>query len=67
MGRPTNLPEPWLALACVLRGAGNLYREMARLGIPERSAKRVCRGTGYVTWDEARALIALFRDNGLEP
>lgn len=66
MARPTNLPEPWRSLAEKLGGAGHLYTALLdRAGIPERTAKRVCRGTGLLTYAQWCDLEILFREHGL--
>ena len=65
MARPTNLAEPWLSLAKKLGGAGKLYAALASIGVPERSAKRVCRGTGELAWGQWLAVVQLFEGNGV--
>jgi len=62
MSRATTIPEPWLALAEKLGGAGNLYTEMqARLQVSESTAKRLCQDAAPLyrwQWEAVRALFA---------
>ena len=68
MSRPTTLQHPWLPLAINLGGPAELYALMqADLGISEATAKRICRGTGTLTYGQWRIVDAIFRVHGLEP
>jgi len=63
MGRPTNLPDPWLSLSEKLGGAGHLYEAMAP--IPLTTAKRVCRGTGLLNFNQWMIILNLFKVHGI--
>lgn len=66
MARPTTIPEPWFSLAAKLGGAGELYAVMqARLGISERTARRICQGTGTLNFDQCVGILELFEDQGI--
>lgn len=61
MARPTTLIEPWRSLADRLGGAGALYAVlMETLGCSEPTAKRICKGTGQLTYAEWCKLDTLF-------
>jgi len=66
MGRPTTIPDPWLSLAAQLGGAGQLYAVLqARLGISERTARRICQGTGTLNFDQWVGILELFKEHGI--
>ena len=68
MSRPTTLQPPWLPLAIRQGGPNGLYTLMRlMLGISEATAKRICRGTGTLTYSQWRIVDAIFRAHGLEP
>jgi hypothetical protein len=63
MSRSTNLLEPWRALADKLGGAGQLYAALQP--IPLSTAKRICRGTGQLNFNEWMIILNLFKDHGI--
>lgn len=68
MGRPMTLMEPWRSLAGPdhLGSAGALYAVlMVELGCSEPTAKRICKGTGQLTYAEWCKLDALFQRHNL--
>jgi hypothetical protein len=68
MSRPTTLQPPWLPLAIKLGGPAGLYVLLqTEMGISEATAKRLCRGTGTLTYSQWRIVDAIFRDRKLEP
>jgi len=68
MVRPTTLQTPWLPLAIKMGGPAELYALLQiELGISEATAKRVCRGTGTLTYNQWRIVDAIFWAHGLEP
>ena len=68
MSRPTTLQPPWLPLAIKLGEPAKLYTLLqTELGISEATAKRICRGTGTLTYSQWRIVDAIFRAHGLEP
>lgn len=66
MVRPTTLTDPWLSLADKLGGAGALYAMLqCELGCSLPTAKRICYGTGQLTYSEWCKLDKLFKKYGL--
>lgn len=66
MARPTTLIEPWRSLADQLGSAGALYALlMDTWGCSEPTAKRICKGTGQLTYAEWCKLDALFAKHNL--
>ncbi len=66
MSRPTTLIDPWRSLADKLGSAGALYDLLIEtLGCSEPTAKRICKGTGQLTYAEWRKLDELFASHHL--
>lgn len=66
MARPTVLIEPWYSLATKLGSVGALYALLqVELGCSPATAKRICYGTGQLTYAEWCRLDKVFRRHRL--